>query len=159
LVSVEGEALASLVAALDDLLPPAPDLAFRPTLAIQSLGFTPIGLGGFVGMNGDPRGEIHGRLVRARVLATVRAAAHDGLPAAALAVIQALAAAEAATLRQRGILRIGPADLQATASVSPPADGAPAEQGLAFDVLYEFLKRPEEAEGIIEEIPLQVEIG
>jgi len=157
LVSVEGEALASLVAALDDLLPPAPDLAFRPTLAIQSLGFTPTGLGGFVGMNGDPRGEIHGRLVRARVLATVRAAAQDGLPAAALAVIQALVAAEAVTLRQRGILRIGLADLQPT--TSPPADGAPAEQGLALDVLYEFLKRPEEAEGIIEEIPLQVEIG
>lgn len=152
------------LAALDDVLQffiPAPtDPALKPLLLVTPLRVMPTGLGGYVGLNHDPEGDIIGRRVAAQVSVTVRGNDAAGLNDAISAVTGALIGAERATLLERGILHI------ALDTISPKpvdTDGAGAgnmrERDLSFTVLYEFLMKPEEAEGIIQEIPIELEVG
>jgi hypothetical protein len=66
-------------------------------------------------------------------------------------VCAALVGADRAALRSLGILRI---NLGSPGSVSERAGNAARE--LSFRVLYEYMKRPVDSEGIIQQIPIQV---
>jgi hypothetical protein len=147
------EALAELRAAIQSLLPPAADPNLKPLITVQPMAISPAGLGGFVGINDDPVGEIIGRRVDATVLIDVKAAA-DGIDAAVAGVTTALLAADRGTLIGLGILRIALDTLgeQAAAAASV------VQQQVGFRVLYEYLKTPSEPEGIIREIPLNIQL-
>lgn len=152
------------LAALDDVLKlfiPAPaDPALKPLLLVTPLRVAPTGLGGYVGLNHEPEGDIIGRRVAARVSITVRGNDAVELNNSVSAVTGALIGAERATLLERGILQIA---LDTISAKPVDADGAgasnTAERELWFTVLYEFLMKPEAGEGIIREIPIELEVG
>jgi hypothetical protein len=148
-------ALDGLTAALTSLLPPAADPALQPALLVQPRRLVPAGIGGFVGVNDDPHGEILGRRLEATAVVTVKASG-DALDGAVAAVSRALLAADRAALRGAGILRLALGEV----GPKPAAPGqATAERDLAFDVLYEFLKLPEADEGVIQEIPIELDVA
>jgi hypothetical protein len=148
-------ALDGLTAALTSLLPPAADPTLQPALLIQPRRIVPAGIGGFVGVNDDPHGEILGRRLEATAVVTVKASG-DALDGAVTAVSRALLAADRATLRGAGILRLALGEV----GPKPPAPSqATAERDLSFDVLYEFLKLPEAGEGVIREIPIELDVA
>lgn len=146
---IRNEAVGVLTQAIEALLPPPENPSLRPRLLVAPLDFVPTGLGGFVGMNGEPFGEIHGRRVRARAHVIVRAANAAGVPGAVNAVVRALVTAD------RSISGGGyfVAKLHDLAPHAPQA----SEREVVFDVDFEYLKRPDEAGGILEEIPLDVD--
>lgn len=150
------EAMNRLSTTLSDLLPPGGDPALAPTLEVYPLRVTPTGLGGFVGLSHGPEGEIVGRRLEASARVAVKAANLEGLGAAVSAVTSALLAADRRSLRSQGVLRLeldtlGPKPAEGIAGV--------AEREVQFKVLYEFLKLPTEDGGLIQRIPVDLEIG
>jgi hypothetical protein len=153
---IDSEALAGLTAAVRSLLPPPTDPSVQLILLTTPGHVAPTGIGGFVGTNEDPRGEIRGRLLEATALVTVRANAVGPVDGAVTEVIRAFVGADRAALLERGILRV---DLDGVGpqSVSGSESNQVVERSLTFKVLYEFLKRPEEDEHVILEIPIDLD--
>jgi hypothetical protein len=151
---IEAKALAGLNAAIGSLLEDAVTPPIQLGLLVTSTLLTPTGLGGFVGANEVPQGEIVGRRLQATVLVTVSADDADALNEAVVAVTSVCLGTDRALLLEKGILRITLAD------VGPQAAGVEdttVERALTFDVLYEFLKGPEEAEDVIVEVPINLD--
>jgi hypothetical protein len=147
------EALSALRTSVLALLPAVADPALQPSVVIQPLTISPLGLGGFVGVHDDPVGDIVGRRVEAIALVGVKAPA-DGLDAAVAGAITALLAADRATLLGHGLLRIAVDKIGEATSGSDPV-----QQPVSFRVLHEFLKTPTAPEDVIQSIPVNVQLG
>jgi hypothetical protein len=153
------EALEALAAAVRSFLPPVADPALAPSVAVFPRRIAATGIGGVVGLQKDPEGpegEIVGRQIDAEVRVTVRASALGGLNGAAEGAVQGLVAAGRQALAERGLLSVQLARLGD--KVSPQGD-TPAEMDVAFTVRYELIKRPEEATGVIREIPIDLRLN
>lgn len=146
---ISEEAVGALTALLEGRLPSPADPALRPLLTVAPASARPAGIGGFVGMSDDPFGQISGRRVRARAHVTARASDHAGVPTAIADVVRALVAAERTP--DGGYLRVALDDL------GPPDPSAPQREAI-FDVDFEFLKEPEAPEGVIGDIPLDLDV-
>jgi hypothetical protein len=151
--SISAEALDGLTAAIQSLLPPPANPNLAPAVSVQPITIYPTGLGGFVAINDNPVGEIIGRRIDATVVVGVRASA-NAIDGAASAVINALLTADRATLLGLGLLRLA---LDKVGDAAPGPSSA-IQQPVSFRVLYEYLKKPAEAEGIIHEIPLNIQL-
>lgn len=156
MASIEDEALAGLTAGVEALLPPQADPDLRPALTLASARLAPSGVGGFVASSPDPVGEIRGCRVDATVLVTVRAPSAADLGASVSAVTRSLLGADRAALASRGIQRVSLGEAEAR---PPPTGPLATRRDLSFRVLYEHLRGPAAAEGVIEAIPLSVEAG
>jgi hypothetical protein len=149
MASIDSEAIAELTTALTSLIPggiPA------PTVAIYPRSVRPAGLGGFVGLHHDPEGDVIGRRIDATLAVAVEAADLPALSDAVTAINRALVAADSNALRTSGVLGLTLDDI---GSQTASADGS-LRQSLTYSVRFEYLKPPEEAAGIIEEITLDV---
>jgi hypothetical protein len=154
---ISAEALTSLKTALEALLPPQPDAALIPTLSINPLRITPTGLNGFVGLHDDPRGELYGRRVRAMAVVDVKARELPDLDVAVTAVTGALIAADPVVLRQRGILSMALDEL-GPKSVSGSGANQIAEREVSLNVLFDYVKEPAAAEGVISQVPVNLTV-
>jgi hypothetical protein len=139
-------------------LPPSADPTLAPDLAVRPTRFAPAGLNGFVGVNHTPDGEIVGRRVAASAVVGVKTKTVDTLNAAVASVAAAVVGAPRGDLRRLGILGV---DVDAVGPQTPPAPGPKgvARQELTLDVSYEFLKLPAAPEGVIQSIPLDVDLS
>jgi hypothetical protein len=150
--AIDSEALASLTAAIESFLPDVADPSVQLALLVAPEHITPTGLGGFIGINEDPQGEILGRRLEAMAVVTVRANSVDPLNDAVAAVVCAFLGADRTALLEQGILRVALDGAGSQPAGSSESD-AVVERGLTLKILYEFLKRPEEPEDVILEIP------
>jgi hypothetical protein len=149
------EAFAGLETALESLLPPPPAPALAPALTVNPIRIRATGLGGYIGPHTEPDGDIVGRSLEARALVEVKASSLAELDAAVGTVTRALVGAGRADLRKAGILRLELAELGDKTPPDPPDN---ATQAVTFAVAYEFLKVPDEGGGVIDEIPLDLEL-
>ncbi len=150
------EAIANLTTAMRSLLPPTSDPALAMSVLVtpQRVGMT--GLGGYVGNHPAPQGEVHGRRIAARVIVNVAATDVAGLDLVIARTTQAVMTTGREELAALGFLRLAFVELgpRPTPAPGPPR---PQRQDLTFDVLYEFLKLPDVAGGVIDTIPLDLE--
>jgi hypothetical protein len=133
-----------------------PDL--QATLSVIPLRVTPTGIGGFVGVHPEPVGDVLGRRLHARVDVTVRADDLDELGTAVTDISRALLGASAPELRGQGILRLGLEEI-GESTVTGQGANEVARRDLAFTVLFEHLRLPQEGEGVIETVPLMIDAG
>jgi hypothetical protein len=133
--------------------------SLQTTVTIIPTRISPTGLGGFVDLNSDPIGDIIGRRVEAIVSIVAEMPTIATLPEATGAIVQALMTAGRATLLQGGIQRLVFVEAKPAAAVSKPDGSVAAIREIEFEVLFEFLKRPEEAEDVISEIPLNLTVS
>jgi hypothetical protein len=155
--AISVEALTTLTTTITSLLPAVADPALQPAVLVTPTHIMPTGIGGFVGQNDTPPGEITGRRLKATALITVRANTIDDLSASVTNVTGALLALDRASLLQRGLLRL---DLDSIGQVvSNQKNNKVVERELSFKVFYEFLKQPQEAEAIIQQIPINLSAG
>ena len=152
--AVSIEALAGLRAAIQSLLPPQADVNLQSSIAIQPASIAPSGIGGFVGVNDNPVGEIIGRRIEGTVAIGLKAATANDMSGVLSATINALLAADRATLLGQGLLQLTLAKVEAPV----PGSGTAVQQQMSIQVLYEFLKIPVDAEGVIQEIPLNIQL-
>jgi hypothetical protein len=80
----------------------------------------------------------------------------ESLNEAVAAVTGAFLGTERGTLQQKGILRVG-LDNIGPGSTTGSGSNRREERPLTFNVLYEFLKKPEESEGTILEVPINLD--
>lgn len=147
--SLNLEAIAALRTTVENILPSTPS----PTLLINHAQIKPTGIGGFIGINSDPQAELKGRSVTASILINVSAANASQLSTRYAEVVDALLSVGQGELRAQGILKL---------NLSEPAeqsDDMNTARDLQLDILFEFIKLPEEAEEVIETVPLTVELG
>jgi hypothetical protein len=152
--TIADAAVGGLAAAIESLLPDEPDPDVRPAVLVSPRRIAPTGVGGFVGLNEEPEGEIYGRRVDANVLVTVKADDDDELPAAVTAVTRALLTPDRSTLAGEGIQRILLEEMGAARTA-----GGIASRDLRFAVLYEFLRLPSAPEGVIQTTPLDLDVS
>jgi hypothetical protein len=153
---INTEALAGLTAAIESLLEDVVDPPVQLSLLVTPTHISPTGLGGFVGINEDPQGRILGRRLQATALVSVSASDVGSLNEAVVAVTSAFLGADRGSLLEKGILRVGLDDI-GPRSTSGSGSNMREERALTFSVLYEFLKRPDESEGIILEVPINLD--
>jgi hypothetical protein len=150
-----GEAVVALNTTLLGLLPPAVDPALAPELFLIPLHSQFAGVGAVVGIRTEaPAGEITALRVTAQAVVRVKAASVAQLTAVEAGVSLALLGADPANLRSSGIFRIRPVGQNSDLPAGAPAD--PAQRDVRFEVLYEFSKQPESAEGTISSIPVDL---
>ena len=150
------ETLDGLRQALESLLPEAEDPSLAPELLLTPQHFVPTGLGGFVGLHDTPPGEIYGRRLAAVVSITVRARTDAALHDAANAVTRSLVTADRPTLRTLGILSLSLAGMGPQWSQGTGGNRIVGRE-ITASVLYEYLKLPEEAGEVIQQIPIHLE--
>ncbi len=153
---IDGEALVGLTAAAESFLPDIADPSVRLILLVAPASVAPTGLGGFIAANEDPQGDILGRRLDATALVTVTANDVGPLNGAVSAVINSFLGADRAALLEQGILRVA-LDEVGPQSISGSGNNRVVERILTFKVLYEFIKRPEEAEDVILEVPINLD--
>jgi hypothetical protein len=143
------EALGTLQAAIEALLPIAADPALTPEVRLQPLSFHPVGVGGVLGHTLTvPRGELHAKRIAAQLVLRVKAANQAGLTAAEATASAALVGADPVNLRTQGIFKLRRAAV-ANPNVEDPAG---AGRDVHFDVLFEYRKLPSANEGVIDEV-------
>jgi hypothetical protein len=151
------EAVAGVADAVRSLLPAVAPPVLAPTVAVSPLQIGPTGIGGFVGMNAEPYGEILGRRVRASVDVVVASTDAAQLDAAATRTAGALVGAGRATLAGAGLLGLS-LDARGVDAVAG-TDAAPRyERRLTFSALFEYLARPQDAAGAIASVPLELDL-
>jgi hypothetical protein len=155
--AIAAEALASLTTAMSSLLPPPPSPGLTPNLMVTPVKITPAGIGGFVGIHPDPQGEVLGRRVVARVTVDIPADTAAALDARVTQVTQGVLSAARAELAQLGILKLSLFELGPRPVLPATGPAITPRRDVSFDVLFEFLKPPDEPAGVIQSIPLDIE--
>jgi hypothetical protein len=152
--SVSVEAMDGLSAAIQFFLPAQADANLQPSISVQAVSITPTGLGGFVGINDNPAGEIVGRRIEGTVVVAIKAADATGIDAAAGGAINALLAADRAALLNQGLLRLA----VNTVGDSAAGPGTSVQKQIGLGILYEYLKIPTDAGDVIQQIPLNIQL-
>jgi hypothetical protein len=151
---VAKEALQGLTSALESLLPAPPDPSLKPALTLASARIVPLGLGGFVGINDDPAGQILGRRVNASVTVRVKAASPGAVADVVGSASEALLAADRAGLRTLGILDLSLGGVAELAGTDADANA----RDLSVNLVYEYLRLPADAEGSIATVDLDLDV-
>jgi len=153
--AISTEAVNALQLAITGLLPPVAAPVLPSVVHIYPTQIATTGIGGFVGINQNPIGEIKGRRVSAKVLIDVRATTAEALDTAVSNTAVALLAADRATLTQQGILRLALGEVGERSVVGAGAD-VTVQKRMTFSALFEFLKLPADGEGVIRQIPINI---
>jgi hypothetical protein len=155
---IASAALAGLHDAVVSLLPAVAEPVLVPEVAVNATRIDAAGLGGFVGVSKDPPGDIFGRRVRAAVVVTARTTDGTALTDTVSAMTAAFVGADRSVLRGSGVLDVELSRL-GDASVVESDGGDVFRRDVEFSVLYEHLQLPTEAEGVIDKIPLELDVG
>ena len=152
MLDLNNAAIASLTSTLEGLIPDA-GAGIQRSLLVVPNRIGPLGLGGVTELNPDPVGQVHACRVIGTVVVSTAAPDLDGLDTAVGKVTTSLLGAGRAALLQAGIVKL---DCDSVGQLTTTDNGFGRE--LRFSVLFEFLKRPDEAEGVIAEIPQTVTV-
>ncbi len=154
--SASQAALTGLSITLASLLPPPASPAFTPAVSLVRVDVRPTGVGGFIAFAHDPEGEVLGRRVDADAVVTTRAHTLEDLDTTVQNTVAAVLAADRSTLRAQGVLTIALTELGPNPAGRTNGE---FERNLTFHVLYEFLQQPTAPSGVIDRIPLDIEVG
>lgn len=150
------EAVQALNSAVVGLLPPASGPQFTPEVLVNPVKSHPAGIGGYIGLNSDPVGEVHARRLKAQVVVRIKADSLAALGSTESAITNALVGANQALLRTQGIYRI--TRDTGFGQVLAAADGLDVAAGkdIRFDVDFEYRRLPTQAESVIDSVPLDL---
>ena len=151
------DAVQALNLAVVGLLPPAASPELTPDVLVNPVKTHPAGIGGFIGLNQAPMGEIHARRLKAQVVIRVKADSIAGLNSTESAVTNALIGADTTHLRSQGIFRIT-RDTGFSQLYQGADDGINVAAGkdIRFDVDFEYQRLPDTADGVISSVPLDL---
>ena len=149
------EAVTALNATLQGLLPTEGPPAQAPELFVNPLKSQNVGVGGIVGIRTQaPAGEVAALRVTAEVVVRVKAQTVAQLADREAAISTALLGADPVNLRTNGVFRIQ----RMVETTERPVLALQNLSGrdVRFEVLYEFTKQPEVAEGVISTVPVDL---
>lgn len=133
--------------------------SLQATVVVTPVRISPTGLGGFVDLNIDPIGDIIGRRVDALVSVIAEMPTAATLTEAASTIIETLLTAGRKTLAEGGIQKLVFVDAKPDTALTKPDGTVVATREIRFEVLFEFLKHPEDSEDVISEILLNLTVS
>jgi hypothetical protein len=154
-----GRALDALVADVRTLLPDPGDPDLTALVHFDAVWVRSAGLGGYVGPQEEPPGDITGRRVDATVAVAIRGSDDADLSDRAVAVTGALLTVTSGDATAGTFLRVAQVEPGAVEVVDQPGQPALPQQVLRFDIVYELLEGPADRTGVIAEIPMDVFAG
>ncbi|MCP4115968.1 MAG: hypothetical protein GY737_11285 [Desulfobacteraceae bacterium] len=154
---INNEALAGLRALIEGMLPEAPDPAHEPKLVFSGTRITPIGVGGFIAVNDDPKGAIYGRRIETGVAITAKAVTENLLEILVDNITGTLLSQDRQTLFKNGLCRIVLDGLGPVTTTGQGMDRVTARD-VNFSVHYEYVRLPDVPEGVLDEIPLESDL-
>jgi len=153
------QAVNSLKATLNSLLPAIADASIQRQLVVHPAKITPVGLGGFITLNANPLGEVLGRQIEAIALVDLQAPTTLLLHQESAAITASLIGENRGALRNQGIFSIV-LDQLGLPERQPIASGQfVMYQSLTFRVNYEFLKYPQANEDVIRQVPINLNLS
>lgn len=155
--AVAAQAISSLESDLQSFISGIGQPGQRVSFSLIPTQIRPTGIGAYVGIHSDPVGAIVGRKINAIVEIEATAIPED-IDSLILLLSQTLLSQERATLREKGFFQLDMAEIKAPTMITEDST-VMTRRGINFEVLYEFIKLPEAAGGIIAEIPLDVELN
>lgn len=153
------EAIASLKTTLTNLLSSVVDDSVQRQITVLPVHIHPIGLGGFLSVHEEPIGLVEGRHLEAIALINLQSQNVISLNEIASEISARLVGQSRSDLLNQGMLSLkleSPGSLLQT-RLSETEDVLQKE--LTFRVLYEFRKLPVESEGVIQEVPINLNVG
>jgi hypothetical protein len=156
---LSSEAIASLKTTLTDLLSSVTNADVQRQITVLPVHIHPIGLGGFLSVHTEPIGVIEGRHLEAIALINLQSQNVIALNEIASTISTTLIGQTRADLLSQGLLSLkleSPGSLLQT-RLSETEEILQKE--LTFRVLYEFRKLPVESEGVILEVPINLNVG
>ncbi|MCI5125989.1 MAG: hypothetical protein D3925_16345 [Candidatus Electrothrix sp. AR5] len=156
MVSIAG-AVQALKLAVIDLLPPPLDPRLAPVVMVNPVKSHPAGIGGYVGLNQSPVGEIHACNLKAQVVIRIKADNLVDLSDTESTVTNSLVSTDTALLRSQGIFQIS-RDTDFSQFYKGASDGLDAKIGkdIRFDINFEYQKPPETPSGLIDTLNLDL---
>lgn len=154
------EILASLQGVLLQILPDDFDSSIAIASTLLPISVKPAGIGSFIATSVDPTGDIQGYHLEADT--QIRVSTTDMLTSLDTALARLTTAFSGLTRRRRvelGILRLGAAQIDPEIRQTGQGNNTTLEQSVTFRIVYEFLKAPEDTEGIIQTVPLNLELS
>jgi hypothetical protein len=117
----------------------------------------PTGIGGYVGLNKSPVGEIHACSLKAQVVIRIKADNLIDLGNTESTITNTLVSADRTQLRSQGIHRIC-RDTDFSQFYKGASDGLDAKVGkdIRFDIDFEFQRPPDTPSGLISTVPLDL---
>lgn len=155
---ISSEALTGLSNLLESMIPTLIPPALQPELILDTVKIKPTGVGGFVTVNDNPKGTIYGRRVEARATITVKASDEDELGDFVKEITQSFLTQDRATLMEQGLFFIT-LDQLSPVITTGRANNVINKRNVNFNVLYEYLKLPETAETVIDDVSLDLDIN
>lgn len=153
---VAQEALGALNGWLTSIMPvPGAGESLDLLVVPQDVALT--GIGAHVGMNDEPYGEIVGRRIRASAEIAV-SAAQNALGPAVSNLLETVLTQDRADLRANGVYRVALNEL-GPVSLSGMGANITARRSATFDILFEYIREPVSMEGVIAELPLELDIS
>lgn len=150
------DAVQALNSAVTGLLPPPIGPQFAPEVLINPVKSHPAGIGGYIGLNREPVGEVHARRLKAQVVIRVKADSLAALGNTESAITNALVGANRTQLRSQGIFRISrDTDFGQMLLAADGLDVA-AGKDIRFNVDFEYQRLPNQAGGLIRSVPLDL---
>ncbi len=154
---ISNEALVGLRDLLEGMMPGVTIPGHGPGLVFSGTRITPIGLGGFIAVNDDPKGAIYGRRIETGAVITVKAADEAQLRNVVSDLTENLLTQDRQTLFQNGLCRIELNELGPVTTTGQGNNMVSARE-VNFSVLYEYVKLPDAPEGVMDEIPLDFDL-
>ncbi len=154
---ISSEALVGLRSVLEEMIPEVTNPAHEPTLVFNATRIAPIGLGGFIAVNDDPKGSIYGRRIETNAAITVKASNEDQLSNVVDNLTENFLTQDRQTLVQNGLYRIVLNDFGPVTMIGHGGSEVSARD-VNFSVLYEYVKLPDAAEGVMHDIPLDFDL-
>lgn len=157
--SLSSEAIASLKTTLTNLLSSAVNANVQRQITILPVHIHPIGLGGFLSVHPEPIGVVEGRHLEAIALINLQSQNIISLNEIASTLSTVLIGQSRSDLLNQGMLSLkleSPGSLLQT-RISESEEVLQKE--LIFRVLYEFRKLPEDSEGVIQDVPINLNVG
>ncbi len=150
----------SLLASIASLLPNESNPIFQSIVGINAARITAPGVGAFVGNGASVTDEIFGRHLEGDMVVSVKRGTIGDLNNAINATTRALLGVDRKELLGHGILKLNLHEVISQVFNESESDSNQVfRKDLIFKILYEFLKTPEESEGIIQEIPINQSVG
>lgn len=126
-------------------------------MLVAPVRISPAGIGGYLGHNPNPQGDVLGRRVAAHVIMSVAGSNLSALDTEVARVTQTVLSAARSELAQLGILKLSLLEVGPRPGTPAPGPPTPPRRDVSFDVLYEFVKLPLSAGARIQSIPLDIE--
>jgi hypothetical protein len=153
MATINEEALEDLNVSIQVLMPEMPDRRANASVMISPINIIPTGIGGFVAFDEEHTGDVLGRRIEASVQIIIQSNIPGALREAAASVQSSFLGAERKKLLDLGILSI-----RQVASSFKRGAGTSREIDFVYNILFEYLKTPEEAEEKIELIPINIDL-